>query len=243
MKKTSFYIKATAVIGRLWKNRPREISESSQPAAYYRTCNQLTLDRFIRVLVDGELSALIISGVPEEGALAEAWAGIYYEYLEINKDNESIYIINLERDISLLSDELNRIDDALEFISAPSISMVDPDTLSALQKVLADYGYKIDFTLSGEKHVRQIKVLKNRYSSRRLELTRKVNEYNDYISEKQNMTIDRSYFNRMLNRMGKHFNCYIEESKITVARFVDMIQQYFSELQAKKQRAEDVKHG
>jgi len=194
-------------------------------------------------MVDGDLSALIISGRPTDGELAEAWANIYIEYLEINKDNESLYIINLERDIVLLKDELDRVEEALKFITSPFISHIEPEVQAKLLKILSDYGYKVDLSLSGDKLAKQMKALDNKRSSKRLELRRKISEYNQYMEDKKDFSIDRSYFNRMLNRMGKHYNCFIEESKITVARFVDMIQQYFQELQAKQQRMEDVKHG
>jgi hypothetical protein len=243
MAKQSLYIKAKGVIGRLWKNQPREVLASSQPVAYYLSCNQLPLDRFIRVMIDGDLSALIISGKPTDGQLAEAWANMYIEYLELNKSNDTAYINNIERDISLLADELNRVSDALVFLYSPAITHIDQDVLQSFSKTLSKYGYKIDFSVDSKTYLKQLKVIENRKSSRELEYTRKMAEYNEYMKDKENMTIDRSYFNRMLNRLGKHYNCFIEDSKITVARFVDMIQQYFSDLQQKQQRMEDVKHG
>lgn len=77
--------------------------------AYHQTLDELPLNKFIECIVDGNLAALIISGIPTEEQLSAAWETISHKYIERIGTNEYKMYVALYKEINLLKISLNQV--------------------------------------------------------------------------------------------------------------------------------------
>lgn len=221
------------------KQKPGNLA-SIQPAAWYHTCDQCLLDLFKRCLFQGDLSALIISGNPSIEDLAEAWGNIYAEYLDLNNDNETLYILLLQCEIAKLTNDLVEIDTALRFLSTallPGMAMAyRPELVDVLKSHEFDYPFNINNREEFQQNIREVD---SRLSPLRLRLEMSSKEYADYIASKGDQSIDFNYFDKMLSRIARFRHVsVIRASEITVKEFVLMVQDYLDYYKS-KQKATD----
>lgn len=190
--------------------------------------------------MDGDLNALTISGNPALGDLAEAWSNIYAEYLELNNDNETIYLIELQKDIALLYDLLIETESALHFLKmalVPGCGFIYREELVA---ILKERDFDFPFDLNDRQQFEQsIEAVDNRLSPLRLQLEMKEKEYNDYMANKGEQTIDKNYFDKMLSRIARFRRVTIIRAfEITVKEFVIMVADYLDYYKAKQPKIE-----
>lgn len=202
---------------RTWLNLPHGTQVSS-PSALYHSCSELPLDRFITCIVDNNIRAIIKHGEPAQEDIVEAWANIYAEYIDLNKDNEGAYLRDLQKSIVLLKSELEIIDSI--FVS---LSMVYSRKLH--EHLEKEYEIYVTFTGDTQKDIKTLESARNSLAPMRLELETKEKEYEEYIKSRSNDTITRDYFNRMLRALAR-FNrvVTIRAKDITVEEFIYMIQ-------------------
>lgn len=77
---------------------------------YHQVIDNLPLSNFIDCMVDGNLSALIISGFPPEEDLKKAWEHIKAEYAERIGQHEYKLYVSMYKEISQLRITLDQID-------------------------------------------------------------------------------------------------------------------------------------
>lgn len=121
--------------GALWKRKPQ--GDSELPVNIFQNCSSLTMDRFIRCLIDKEYSALIISGKASDEDLLNAWANILGEYHELKGDTiDAIAQLSLIRDINKLRTHLVLVEYCISFL-ADRYSVVIASCLLKLGYVFA----------------------------------------------------------------------------------------------------------
>jgi len=69
---------------------------------YYQHINQLPLNKFIDVVVDGNIYALVISGDPTKDQLLQAWNDIVLQFADAIKDQESRLFFQKERELNII---------------------------------------------------------------------------------------------------------------------------------------------
>lgn len=74
----------------------------TQLSKCYQNITELPLNRFIDCVVDGNLSALVISGQPTEIEIITVWEEIKMQYADAMKDGESRSFIILQREAGAL---------------------------------------------------------------------------------------------------------------------------------------------
>lgn len=239
MKQMFLYIRLK-MAGLIWRKLKPGNSASNQPAALFQNCDQLFLDRFKRCLIEGDLSALIISGNPSFGDLAEAWGNIYAEYLDLNNDNETIYLLQLQKEISLLTELQIEVETALYFLSMAILPGMDYIYREELANVLKEREFDFLFDLTNPNQYRQsLEAVDNRLSPVRLRLEMHKKEYRDYLASKGDQTIDATYFDKMLTRLARFRHiAVIRASEITVKEFVMMVQDYLDFIKSKQKTLE-----
>ena len=211
------YIKKLMAPFHTWLNPQPDKKESSQ-SGLYRSCRELPLDRFITCIVDGDLNSLVNYGYHTEADIAEAWANIYAEYIDLNADNESRYLSDLQKDISILRSEITIIDSILVCLSICYSKQLHEH----LEK-----NYDIYVILEPGNYIKNIQSLQSArayLAPMQLELDMKEKEYIEYINSRKNETISRDYFSRMLRALAR-FNrvVTIRAKDITVEELVYMI--------------------
>jgi hypothetical protein len=226
-KKPWLEILKSKVRGSLWNaaidSRPTDISGNM---CYY-SCSLLPLNLFIQCIPDDDISALIISGHPPDDQLHEAAAGIYSEYLELNKMNEQWYILLLKRDIGGLNFTITAVGHSLYFMS------FEPQ--KALADVIIGQGFK--YTYSSEiiqTNIAEVDVIQQCLSEMKKEVQEKQKELDDYIECRKRDTFPISYFNNMLIRLSDNQGYSIRAKNITVIEFLKMVNNYLEEKKVKK---------
>lgn len=194
---------------------------------FYKSCSETPLSVFIECLVEGNLKALIISGEPTSEQLAMAWAELFSEFTDLNADNEQMYVLTLQGEITLIHEEIAEVEGVLYFLSPEmlpfSITMKD-ELLNVLHKY--DYPHEIDVSEPG--YVEQLEIIANRLCPIKLKLQMKMRELSEYNQEKKNDSIDKQYFSRMLVRLSKFQGFNIRAKDITVEEFVMICKEYNS---------------
>lgn len=220
--------------GGLWKKKPPDQSAFNQQAALYHTCSECPLSVFIKCLVDSDIYALVISGTPTVEDISEAWANLFSEYLDLNNDNEAVYILNLQKDICILQNKIDIVE-ALLF----SLTAVYDKRLVA---ILEDYDIFIDLeTPQTEKeYLEAINIADIRLAPVRLNLETKNKELNEYKAGKDAQTIDAQYFQRMLVRLSKHQGYKIIAEQTTVAEFILLTEEFFEYYKKENKPLENV---
>lgn len=114
--------------GDISSNLPPTVSPSE---SLFQSIEDLFLDRFITVLCDGDLTALVRPGYlpPSDEELNLCWAGIFLEYLDASEDNQTRYKITLARDIEILRARLSQIESLVLILR----TMRHPEAVAMLQ--------------------------------------------------------------------------------------------------------------
>jgi len=117
MGKVSQYTKK--VTNGVTAQQSKPLTADTLSVKLYQQITKLPLSNFIDCLVDNDLSALIISGVPSERELQEAWTEIYEQYVEAIGDNESRMHLQLLKEITILDNKLKIIQLLVYILSTP----------------------------------------------------------------------------------------------------------------------------
>lgn len=85
------------------------MKQTAVDISYHQTIDELPLNRFIDCMVDNNLSALIISGLPTIQQLQSAWENIFSDYIERIGTNEYRIYVALYKEINLLKVTIDQI--------------------------------------------------------------------------------------------------------------------------------------
>jgi len=179
----------------------------------------------------------LIEGNPTEAEIVEAWSNIYAEWLDINENNEGIYLLQLQKEILLLSTYLIEVESCVYILG-----MVYHHDLVAM---LRDHGF--DQTLdteNNEEYYANLKMISDSLAFSRMNLEIKEKEFNDYMSAKKQDTINPEYFDIWLVRISKFLQGgLIRANTITVKEFVIIMKEFLNQMKSKKKNLEDVNEG
>jgi hypothetical protein len=187
-------------------------------ANLYHICSQLPLDRFIDILVNKNLRALVISGRPALEDIAEAWANIYAEYIDLNEDAESLYILILEKEIAVLQTVINEIETGLRILHV----MYDKRVV----KIVEDNGIDMNLNLKNQsEYFKGLESAKRRMGFMKTQLRMKEKELAEYLAGKEGEEVNEKYFRRWLIRLSRFMGYHLRAKDITVADFVDAMKE------------------
>lgn len=207
------------------------------PLSLYQSIVELPLSKFIDVVVDNELEALIISGHPTELQLSMAWKNILDEYTSAIGTSEYKTLFNLYKELQTLKinyDLLHLVIDSMRTL-AYYMSMneyhVDQEyidthkqyaaNVNAILKTNIQFNYRD--TVS---HEEALKKCKRRSASIKISIDLKQMAYDAMQSKsKDESKMDRQYFDSLLITISDHAKYEITEA-ITVSKFCERIRRY-----------------
>ena len=208
-----------------------------QPLSIYQGISNLPLSRFIDCIVDGNLYALVITGIPDQKQLQTAWANILQDYSEAIGAGEYKLYISLYKEISLLKidyDSIYSIVDALRSIQEYILSKdyeVDEDFYT-LQKSLSDSLNKIlkiscrFNTKDNASYQDELDKCIRRSGGLKIRLDLKLLAFAEIEKKtKGGKKMDRAYFDSMLITISDHAKYEIGEN-ITVSKYCERIKRY-----------------
>lgn len=194
------------------------ISKSNNSFLLFNDCSKLVLDIFIDCIVDSNLKGLIISGVPTDKQLSEAWDKIYVQSCQIAQNgtyNEVFSVLkeidDLRAKITIASNTVRHLD-----ISSQNELPFDQDLINILNSLALRCNLK-------DSDTREVVVTKlnsviaraKKWVPRLTEREAKLNE----IRSTNNTKIDREYFDDWLEAMSKDKGYHVKSNEITVSRF------------------------
>lgn len=187
---------------------------------------------FERVLVDGTLSALIISGKPTDEDLVDSWNAMLLEYTEMLGDFEYKVYLQTFKEVELL-----RVNyECVGLLTNALRSFYSPYFIQELNLLL-----RMNLRLNAEdpesyyaeldKCDRRAKGIKLRLQLKEAEL----DVLRKKINSKEGEKVDKNYFTRVLVMLSQH-NSFMVTKDIMVNVYCEMIKQYAEYVEAHKQR-------
>lgn len=190
------------------------------PLKLYLSCDKLPLDIFLKCYVQKDLTALIIEGKATGDQLAQAWASIYYEYIDLSESTESKFVYSLQKEITLLSDEIRNVETCIFYLSSEMLPYHAQQ--EDLKKVLKGYNYK----LSAEHTDQQLMGIIGRLAPKKTQLESRIKELENYTSSTSEETPTYKQFEKILLRLSKHQGYSIRSKDITVTQYALLLNDY-----------------
>lgn len=228
-KSQSQSIKTEGSLNSAIPNTP--LSKVTTLPKWYQSINSLPLNRFIDIIVDENILALVISGRPTDEQLNKAWEDISLQYADAIKDNEYKLVTSLQKEINTLTITYNLIQEAIKTLKDFYTKQFAVE-LNALLKS----SFKFDIRFPDD-YDNDLKRAKGRSKGILLQLQIKQSAY-DAIATKRNSggKATREYFSGILITLSDYVKYRIGED-ITVFEFCDRIRrvnQYYESQKLKK---------
>jgi len=158
--------------------------------------------------------------------LSQAWANIFFEYLDKNNANQVSYVLQLEREIVLLKDDIDQCESALVLIGQ-MIEFLSPD-MYVIAPVLRKGGY--DFPINTDKPeeiTSNIDRIRNMLAGKKFKLQGKERELLEHKATQLDNTIKEDYFKKWLAVLSRFRNMMIIRSnEVTVDDFIYILNDY-----------------
>lgn len=198
------------------QNLPSDSSTIS--STYYQHIAQLPLNRFIDVVVDSNIYALVITGSPTLNELHDAWQTISIEYADAIKDQESRLLFSTEKELNRLKLAYHVIIDALGVLK----NYYTPQFANVVNELLRT-SFKFDIRFPDD-YDNDIKRAYNRSKGIKIDIDLKQMSY-EALKEKilsSTKKPTREYFQAILITLSDFVKYEIRDT-ITVFEFCDRI--------------------
>jgi hypothetical protein len=182
----------------------------------------LPLSNFIRALVHSDLTALVVKGTPTTEATVDAWASIYSQWLDTSYESETIYVLQLQSEVVLLTSHVSEVETCLYFLATTYHE--------GLLGVLRNNGYQLPEDFDNElEWLNGLQRIHNQLAMRKQALAGKVKEYDAYVAAHAKDEVTEKYFTTTLLRLAKYQGvAIIRSADITTAEFVSLLQDYIA---------------
>ena len=211
------------------------------------TISELTLDKFIVCICDGNLTVLVKDwfNITKDEAfndINQAWENIYTEYVEAMKDKEQKYLLRLTKEINLLQCKLVMIDTIIRTIAIEfQLSHTcDHKQINALRKYINVSGKfdpedAVSYARDLEMVIANSKRLLIEYQTKKL-------EYEKLVPVNSKTKVDKKYFDDILTQLSKHMKSIIDPKNTTVGFFVSMMNDMRNEIDRIEKELRKVKN-
>lgn len=204
---------------KIFKQKHEDINEKTSNIKLYENCNQLMLDRFIQIIVEGDLRLLIIEGEPSNEILQETWEYIYAEYTLLISDDNSTEIYKAIRDINMWKMKFQRIEMFISLLSQRPYPLL----IIELKKMGYNYTFNHNDIQSYKADLNAVyntaKTLLIQISNREKDLERLQKQ--DRQNDKKEKPVDQ--FDIMLISLSEHAGYQVQPHKLTVSQFAKMM--------------------
>lgn len=187
---------------------------------YHKSIHDLPLSKFIDCIVDNNLSALIISGFPEEEELRSAWENIIGQYTDTIGGMEYKMYTELFKEISVLKITLNQIDIAVGILQVTYDEFFAKE-VNKLLRTDCKFNWKDQQSYQAE-----CKKCLNRAKAIKIKLDLKNLQF-DAIQKKQKpgAKIDRQYFLSILITLSDFAKYRLDET-IKMGEYCERIKRF-----------------
>lgn len=198
----------------------------------YHTCAELPLPKLIRILVDGDLSHLIISGKPSGQELSKTWAAIRLEYISILDLPNVRYTVELGAEIAILETKLYLTDKILT-----TLYIIYDDRLTAMLRGL---GFDFPFDPADRiAYYKSLQAVDEQKGGWEIELEQKRAEMREIEKvDGEGREITDEYFDDILAVLSKSQGYHLKASDLSASQFAAMLRRH--RRKADQQRYENI---
>lgn len=216
----------------LYRNKLKRRLASAPSFALYKTCSQLLLSRFIRILVDSDYTQLTRSGKPEQKDLLKAWTGIYLEYVSILDLPNMRYTVQLGAEIRVLETKLLLTEKILS-----TLYIIHDDRLTAM---LRNLGFDFPFDpMQRATYYKSLEAVDQQQGTWRIELEQKEIELKQLQeTDEQGEKITDDYFDDLLMILAKSQGYHLRPEGVSVSQFAVLLKRHRGK--ADQQRYENI---
>ena len=194
---------------------------------FYSTIYELPLKNFEDVLVNNNLSALVISGFPDPKLLNDAWNNVLIEYTEALGTSEYLMYVNIYREYELLKLNMEMMKLCICTLRK-NYSTYFVDELKGLMRVSFDFNVEDteSYFSDLDKCEKRIGGFKLNADIKKIEFESVKKKFEGDKEQGLNKKIDKNYFTSVLIILSKH-NGY----KVTKDIFVNEYCEYLKQLE------------
>lgn len=212
----------------------------TKAAILHTSIDDLLLSKFIACLCKQEYTQLVIDGEATLPDLLEAWSNLYAQFLDLMGDSESEYMLQLQKEIGLLTFKISTVQSILEVLW-----IIHDDRLV---EVLKAFGFDTrKLTRDNGEYRKELTRISNRLAKFRLRLQERTNELIAYQDSKgegeEKETINETYFTKQLARLSRFQGYRLRANEITVAEFGAVFKEYLNHFKAKHKTFDDGEKG
>ncbi len=206
---------------------------------YHKTVHDLPLSKFIDCIVENNLSALIISGLPTEQQLHESWENIMNEYTEIIGTQEYRMYVQIFKEISLLKITLQQINaiahkgtenldiDDKDYFATGILRLTYDEYFAKELNILLRTDCKFNWLDQKSYHAELDKCI-SRSKSIKIKIDLKNIQFEAIEEKNKNKSaakIDRQYFTSILITLSDHAKFRIDEN-IKMSEYCERVKRF-----------------
>lgn len=188
----------------------------------HRTCKTLSLYAFIEAYCNDDLSFLVIKGEPTQAELEESWQEILVEYSGLIKNEQSGYIFDLGKQITLLQLDINYLDRVVHFLHY----RYDEEIADQLRCM----GFSLDAKYGTEEYTNELDMIVSLATTKVFDLGELEEEYkrlNNTATGKKQTEED---LLMTIAALSKYQGYHINKKETTVLEFASIFNLYLKEL-------------
>jgi len=209
--------------------------------SYHKTIDELPLNKFIECIVDGNLSALIISGLPDKEDLQQAWETISNQYVERIGTHEYKMYVALYKEIHTLKITINQVNiiagrgNIKKGIEPGALRLYYVEELAKELNTLLKTSCKFNYKDPKSYHAELDKCL-NRSKSFNIQLSLKLLTF-EAIEKKNNRKVgqkmDREYFTSILVTLSDHAKYHVGDN-IKMGEYCERLKRFIQSCEKTK---------
>jgi hypothetical protein len=222
-KKTRYQLPSTKkVLNGSSHQQKKPLGVAIQQSNIYRSINALPLHKFIDCIINQNLAAIIISGLPTQQELSIAWALILQQYSDAIGDNEHRLYANRTKQLAIETINYNLVIGLVDVLRKE----YSKDLCNELNKILSTT-FKFDYT-NKENYEKDLSRCFNRAKGFKISidlLQMQVNELEKKFQNKEGTKPTVEYYQSTLITLSDHAKYPINDN-ITVFEFCERIKRF-----------------
>jgi hypothetical protein len=201
--------------------KKQQTIEKITPAELHISCKTLCFAAFIDAYCNVDLKGLIISGKPTPEELQKAWNEIVFEYSSLIKTEQSQYLFDLSKEISLLQWHINYVDGAIKLLSIRYEKEVAEE--------LRELGYQVREDIGTQEYEDALKRIISLCKTKVFDLDVAVEEYNRLHNTKEGKAQGEDEMFSTLAALSKYQGYNIDKNTTSVYEVTIIFNNYLAE--------------
>lgn len=190
------------------------------------SCNELTMDKFIRCLVKNDKSCLVVSGEFTDDEKEKNWEYILLDYFDLLNSNKTKLLIKLIKDIGKNECKVEVINLCVLILSNQN-EVISDEAFDICTELLKKYNYNYDIPKNDyDKRIEILRSINNTCKMAVINLKRDRKSKDNLLKSKQEKIINETNFDKIfisLNCQLK-YGFKITPQNTTVSEYCNMIQ-------------------